>query len=169
MEYIKQPELKYLRALGCAYLRITARPSGLSDLGLGRFGVRFPGSQASCRVVGFRDVLLLALCCVGCRVAAHDFYVRRLGFIANVCATGPTDMLNLEPSPSHAYANQIVMFTTASAKTFAPLELHCKYNQPFHKPPLKMLSPKPPIFPSLHTSKFCCLQLQTPKLMNPKP
>lgn len=26
MEYIKQPELKYLRALGCAYLRITARP-----------------------------------------------------------------------------------------------------------------------------------------------
>ncbi|CAE7689856.1 Prp38, partial [Symbiodinium pilosum] len=25
MEYIKQPELKYLRALGCAYLRITAR------------------------------------------------------------------------------------------------------------------------------------------------
>lgn len=27
MEYIKQPELKYLRALGCAYLRITARYS----------------------------------------------------------------------------------------------------------------------------------------------
>ena len=25
LEYIKQPELKYLRALGCAYLRITAR------------------------------------------------------------------------------------------------------------------------------------------------
>eukprot|EP00931_Biecheleriopsis_adriatica_P089211 TRINITY_DN6337_c0_g1_i1.p1 TRINITY_DN6337_c0_g1~~TRINITY_DN6337_c0_g1_i1.p1 ORF type:complete len:365 (-),score=104.85 TRINITY_DN6337_c0_g1_i1:71-1165(-) len=25
MEYIRQPELKYLRALGCAYLRITAR------------------------------------------------------------------------------------------------------------------------------------------------
>lgn len=27
MEYIKQPDVKYLRALGCAYLRITGRPT----------------------------------------------------------------------------------------------------------------------------------------------
>ena len=49
MEYIKQPELKYLRALGCAYLRITARPSGLSDLRLWRVGV-----LVGFRVEGFR-------------------------------------------------------------------------------------------------------------------
>jgi hypothetical protein len=31
LEYIKQPELKYLRALGCAYLRITARRGSDGD------------------------------------------------------------------------------------------------------------------------------------------
>ena len=38
LEYIKQPELKYLRALGCAYLRITARRGSDGDADI-------PGSQ----------------------------------------------------------------------------------------------------------------------------